>query len=111
MALDDKEKHQIAEIVSLVIDSKLTELRKEIIAGFVEIIDWHNDNFAKIMEQSNSKTFAEITKRQREVIELRSQESQTEKAKEAEKSARLGFGRFGKTISKCRSTRGSMLGC
>jgi hypothetical protein len=85
--LDDREKMQIAEIVNKVIDHKLDELRKEILEGFVEALDWHNDNFAKIMEQTNNSTVAQLTKTHREVIEIRSQEV----AAEREKSARRGF--------------------
>lgn len=94
MSLDDREKRQIADIVVMVIDAKLDELRKEILAGFVECLDWHNDNFAKIMAQTNQQTVAELTKTHREVIEVRSREYEERKAgerKEAQKSARRGF--------------------
>jgi hypothetical protein len=92
--LDEREKMQIAEIVSTVIDHKLTEMRKEVLAGFVEVLDWHNDNFAKIMQQTNDRTVGEMMKAKREVIEIRTREYEERKAQEviqAQKSARRGF--------------------
>lgn len=91
MSLDAREQLQIAEIVSRCIDHKLTELRKEILDGFVEVLDWHNDNFAKIMDQTNNRTIAELTKTQREVIEIRAREREEAEQSEAAKSARRGF--------------------
>ena len=98
MSLDAREQLQIAEIVSRCIDHKLDELKKDIVAGFVEALDWHNDNFAKIMAQTNEKSIAEITKTQREVIEVRSKQYEERLAREraeeqaaAQKSARRGF--------------------
>jgi hypothetical protein len=92
--LDEREKMQIMEIVATVIDHKLTEMRKEILAGFVEVLDWHNDNFAKIMQQTNDRSMAEMMKAKREVIEIRTREYEERKAAEraeVEKSARRGF--------------------
>lgn len=94
MSLDDRERRQIADIVIMVIDAKLDNLRKEIIAGFVEALDWHNDNFAKIMAQTNQATVSELTKKQREVIEIRTRDDEERRLRdqaEAEKSARRGF--------------------
>ena len=98
MSLDQREQMQIAEIVSRVMDHKLDELRKEILEGFVAALDWHNDNFAKIMKQTNDRSIAEITKTQREVIEVRSRQYEERLAAEraheqaeAEKSRRRGF--------------------
>ncbi len=92
--LDEREKMQIAEIVCRAIDHKLNEMRKEILAGFVEVLDWHNDNFAKIMQDSNGRAIAEIVKSKREVIEIRTREYEENKAREAAetaKSNRRGF--------------------
>lgn len=87
MSLSDKEKREIAEIVVLVLDSRLNQFRKEIVAGFAECIDWHNENFAKIMEEQNKKTVEPLLKKRQEQIEVRTQEV----AHEKEVSTRLGF--------------------
>lgn len=85
--LDEREKMQIAEIVIAVIDHKLTEMRKEIIAGFVEVLDWHNDNFAKIMQAMNDRRIAELVKTKREIIEIHTREVEAEQVK----ASRRGF--------------------
>ena len=82
MGLSHQEKLEIAEIVAFVLEGKLDDMRKEIMAGFVECLDWHNDNFAKIIQDRNGVIVGEITKRQREVIEIHTKEKQEKELKE-----------------------------
>lgn len=98
MSLSEQERMQIAEVVYTVLDDRLSAMTKEIIAGFIEALDWHNDNFAKIMEQTNNKTLNFLEKKKREVIEVRSKDyvesamaRQAVRDKEAEISSRVGF--------------------
>lgn len=98
MSLSDKEKMQIADIVHRVLDQRLDELRKAILNGFINALDWHNENFAKIMEHTNDRTLSFMEKKKREVIEINSKQyveqamgRQANAKKEAKISERVGF--------------------
>jgi hypothetical protein len=84
MALSAQEELQIAEIVARVLDAKLDDLKKDIVNGFVEAVDWHNENFARIMQNRNDQTLDALYKRERERIEIQTAQKQAEEEAEAE---------------------------
>lgn len=106
MALSQKEKIEIAEIVSFVLEGKLSEISKEIVAGFAECIDWHNDNFAKIMQERNGLVISELAKQQREVIEIhtkKKEEKEEREKRQAEITASKSVGFIAKSKKANRS--------
>lgn len=65
MSLSDKEKHEIAEIVAMVLDSRMKQLYSEIARGFVEISNCMMEDLATIFQQRNISVQAMIEERKK----------------------------------------------
>ena len=68
--LTDQEKRELAEIVALVLDSRMKELYNQIAAGFCEISNCMMEDLAKIFEDRTQEHIRRlIEQRQRELAE------------------------------------------
>jgi hypothetical protein len=69
MSLSDKEKTEIAEVVALVLDSRMKELYSQIARGFVEISNGMMEDLADILDKRNTSVIKKIEERRNKLEE------------------------------------------
>jgi hypothetical protein len=61
--LSDREKRQLAEVFASVLRPFIDELKQEIVAACVEILDQQANDFAQVMQAQADSTVGEIKER------------------------------------------------
>lgn len=65
MSLSNAERLEITEIVDTVFRVHFDQLKKEIIGGYIEVMDWYTDNLAKLLMAQNAE-YEKLIARMRE---------------------------------------------